>query len=114
VLCLLFATGLATVALGFERIAADMRLFTLAMAVTGFGTGTWSCFGPLFAANYPESLRATAASGFYNLGRGAQFLLQPALIAGVQATGTYAFALWVGVAMGVLSALLIWGVPDDA
>lgn len=113
-LCLLFAGGLVFVASRFGQIAAEMQTFTLAMAITGFGTGTWSCFGPLFAANYPESLRATAASGFYNLGRGAQFFVQPWLPWLIATTGTHGSVLMVSAAMGVLSAVLIWRVPDES
>ena len=111
-LCMLFTIGVSIVAWRWDKIAGDLRTFTIAMAIAGFGTGTWSCFGPLFAATYPESLRATAASGFYNLARGTQFVVQPLLgwLCAVQ--GTFAPALWVGAAMGLASALLVFTVPQ--
>ncbi|MCC6672434.1 MAG: MFS transporter [Planctomycetes bacterium] len=110
--CGLFTAGLLVVAWRYQTLTQDLAWFTLAMALTGFGTGTWSCFGVLFAVNYPERLRATAASGFYNVGRGAQLVTQPLMGWLAASTGTYAGALHVGAAMGALSAVLIWLVPD--
>ena len=112
-LCLLFATTILGVAWRYDAIARDYAVFTWAMAVAGFGTGTWSAFGPLFAANYPEHLRASAASGFYNLARGTQLLMMPLLGWLATGTGTYAGGLFVGAAMGVFSAVLIYTVPES-
>ena len=120
-LCLFFTLGISGIALFWGRISGDLQVFTIAMAIAGFGTGTWSCFGPLFTAAYPEQLRATAASGFYNLGRGAQFVMQPLLGWLFVLYQSYVPALWVGAGMGLASALLIFTVrerydavePDD-
>jgi MFS family permease len=108
---LLFALGLGAVALGFDRLATDLALFGFALAAVGLGAGTWSVFGLLFAELYPRGLRATAASGFYNLARGVQLLTQPAMAVLFVWTGTFAVALWVGVGTAVLSALAIGALP---
>ncbi|MEM7202856.1 MAG: MFS transporter [Planctomycetota bacterium] len=109
--CLLFAAGLAAVNFGFAVLQQDPVLFGLCFAAIGLGAGTWSCFGVLFAHNFPEAVRATAAAGFYNLARGLQFVTQPLMGWLFAVTGTFAAALHVGVVMSVLSALTIAWVP---
>lgn len=110
VLCLVFAAGLVAIAAGFETLSSDLTLFGFAMAAVGLGAGTWSCFGVLFAEIYPPSVRATAASGFYNLSRGVQLVTLPLLGWMFVWAETFAVALWVGAVTAVLSALLIWWV----
>ncbi len=56
-------------------------------------------------------LRATAASGFYNLSRGVQLFTQPMMGALIGWSGSFASALWVGVVTSVASAVLIGVVP---
>ncbi|MCA8941589.1 MAG: MFS transporter [Planctomycetes bacterium] len=107
VFCLVFASGLVAIALGFEHLRQDLALFGFAMAAVGLGAGTWSCFGVLFAECYRSDVRATAASGFYNLARGSQLFTQPLLGYLFVVTGSFAVALWVGAATAVLSAVLI-------
>lgn len=108
---LLFAAGLAAVALGFDRLSSDLALFGFAMAAVGLGAGTWSLFGVLFAELYPPALRATAASGFYNLSRGVQLVTLPAMLVLFAWSGTLAVALWVGVVTALGSAVLIRWLP---
>ena len=108
---LAFACGLVLVGVGYDSLRAEPWLFMAAFALVGLGAGTWSCFGVLFAQNYPESLRATAASGFYNLARGAQLPSQLLMAYLFAATGEFAVALYVGAVTAVLSALVIWWVP---
>lgn len=107
----LFAVGLAGLALGFAALAQQWWTFTLAVAAVGFGAGTWSLFGPLFAANFPPELRATAAAGFYNLARATQLLVQPLVGALALATGTLTVGLWFGVAAALGSLLVLRAVP---
>ncbi len=109
--CLLFAVGLVTVALGFEHLSNDLVVFGFAMGAVGLGAGTWSCFGVLFAEYYAPEVRATAASGFYNLSRGVQLVTQPMMAVLVSAAGTFAVALHVGAATAALSAVLIRFLP---
>lgn len=108
---LLFAVGLVSVALGFEELRADLLWFTWVIAAVGFGAGTWSCFGPLFAELYRPDVRATAASGFYNTARGAQLVSQPMIGVLAVGAGTFAVALHVGAACALLSAITIAWLP---
>ena len=111
VFCLLFAGGLMLVSAGYESLSDDLGAFGLAIGLVGIGAGTWSCFGVLFAENYEEKLRATAAAGFYNLSRGVQLFTQWMMVWLFAATGTFAVALHVGAVTSALSALVIWWVP---
>ncbi len=112
----LFAVGLALVALFHAQLLARPLLFAAAIVLVGAGAGTWSAFGPWFAAEYPPQLRATAASGFYNLARGVQLFTQPMLGALFAAAGTLAVGLWVGVGCAVGAAVTVGGLapPRDA
>ncbi len=105
--CLLFASGLLVIASGFESLRDDLPLFGWAIGAVGLGAGTWSCFGVLFALNFDEDVRATAASGFYNLSRGVQLFTMPMMGILFAQTGTFAVALYVGALMALLAAVAI-------
>jgi MFS family permease len=111
VFCAMFGLGLAAMGLGFDRLADDFVLFAFVLAMVGLGAGTWSAFGVFFAELYPRSLRATAASGIYNLSRGVQLFTLPMMGFLFASTGTYAVALWVGVASAALSAAALLALP---
>src|SRR5690606_41753618 len=102
------------IALGIDSLDDDVLLLGFAIGAVGLGAGTWSCFGVLFARVYRPDLRATAASGFYNLSRGVQLATQPAMAALFVATASFAPALWIGAGCAVLSALAIRGVQVPA
>jgi MFS family permease len=106
--CAVFTVGLLGVV---TQLDTDGLRITLAMTFTALGLGTWSSFGPHFAANYPERLRAMASSGIYNLGRTGQLAVQP--IAGaIRAGGSDAGVLLLGASMAVLSAILMFVTPQ--
>jgi len=109
--CLVFAAGQALVLQQLGTLTADFGAFTLAVAAMGIGAGTWSCFGALFGQYYPVALRATAAALFYALARGVQLPVKPALGAAFAASGSFAPALWIGIACALLSALAILLLP---
>jgi len=111
VFCLSFALGLALVSMGYEALRGDLMSFGVAIGLVGLGAGTWSCFGVLFAENYDERVRATAAAGFYNLSRGVQLFSQSMMVWLFAVTGTFAVALHVGAVASALSAAVIWWVP---
>ena len=109
--CLLFAVGVLAVLLQLDSLVADGVAITVAMSTAAFGLGTWAAFGPLFAINFPERLRAMAASGIYNLGRTQQLIVQP--IAGrIRHDGSDAGVLLLGASFAVLSAVLMFTVPQ--
>ena len=108
---LLFAIGQALVLTQLASLQQDFGAFTLAVAAMGLGAGTWSCFGALFGTHFPPALRATAAATCYALARGVQLPLKPAIGAAFEATGSFAPALWIGIAAALLSALLTRALP---
>jgi SHS family lactate transporter-like MFS transporter len=109
--CLLFAAGHLWLLSQFSAVQGSFGSFTLALALLGLGAGTWSCFGSLFGTHYPPALRGTAAATFYNLSRGVQLLVVPALAAAFRATDSFAPALYVGAAAAVASAAVILLLP---
>jgi putative MFS transporter len=109
--CGVFTAGLVVMAATLGTLVEHGVFVTLAMACTAFGLGTWSAFGPLFAANYPERLRAMASSGIYNLGRTGQLAVQP-LVGHIRNAGWDAGALLFGASMAMLSAVLVFVVPQ--
>jgi|SoiMethySBSTD1v2_1073268.scaffolds.fasta_scaffold03224_6 MFS family permease len=114
VYCCVFTAGLYYIARSLDELVGN-RGITAAMALTALGLGTWSAFGPLFAANYPERLRAMASSGIYNLGRTQQLIVQPvaAAIRGDNPQQYFdAGVLLLGASMAVLSAILMFAVPQ--
>lgn len=118
--CVVFAAGQALVLAQLGALQQDFGAFTLAVALMGLGAGTWSCFGALFGRHYPAALRATAAALCYALARGVQLPLKPAIGAAFRETGSFAPALWVGIACALGSAVAVLGLsragrgPDPA
>lgn len=108
--CLVFAAGHAVVLTRLDDIAASFGAFTLAVAAMGLGAGTWSCLGALFGAHYPPALRATAAATFYSLARLVQLPLKPA-VGALLAGGSFAPALWIGIACALGSAIAVLLLP---
>lgn len=109
--CLVFALGHAAVLSLLGHVTDDFGAFTLALALMGLGAGTWSCFGALFGEHYPTALRATAAAFFYALARGVQLPLKPAIGEAFRAHGSFAPALWVGIACALGSAGVVLLLP---
>ena len=106
----MFTAGLLYIASSLDELVGNGGI-TAVMAITALGLGTWSAFGPLFAANYPERLRAMASSGIYNLGRTQQLIVQP-VAATIRTGHSDAGVLLLGASMAVLSALLMFTVPQ--
>ena len=48
-------------------------IYSFFMFLTGFGTGMFSGFAPLFSEIFPTSIRNTAMGSAFNLARGIQF-----------------------------------------
>ncbi len=110
----LFALGQGLVAWRLPELLGDLWALTVAIGLMGLGAGTWSCFGALFGVLYPPELRATAASTFYNVARGAQLFTQPLIGWLFVSTGSFAPALWVGAGCALLSAVAVLGLPPAA
>src|SRR5207245_8855675 len=79
---MLMAAGLVSITLLWRAIEGWPPLLLFCLWVVGFGTGTWSNFGPMFAELFPTRLRTTAVGTVFNAARVAQ-LVTPLGIAGV-------------------------------
>jgi len=109
--CLVFAAGQALVLGQLQSLQGSFASFTVAVAAMGLGAGTWSCFGALFGQYYPAALRATAAALCYALARGIQLPLKGEMGELFRTTGSFAPALWVGIACALLSAVMVRWLP---
>jgi MFS family permease len=114
VFCGLFALGQWLVLQQLGTIQQDFETFTFAVAAMGVGAGTWSCFGALFGAHFPAALRATAAALCYALARGVQLPLKPWVGELFVSTGSFAPALWIGIACALGSAALVLLLPRES
>jgi MFS family permease len=105
------AVGLVPLTFGWNLVAPRPVLLLLAMALVGFGTGTWSNMGPFLAELFPTEVRNTAMGSVYNLSRGAQ-LATPLLVAGLEPH--YGLAAGVGLAalFSVAGGLSVWTLPE--
>jgi len=109
--CLLFAAGQALVLWRLDALQQDFAWFTAAVALMGIGAGTWSCFGALFGEHFPAALRATAAATCYVLARAVVFPVKGNVSAWFHAEGSFAPALWIGIACALLSAAIVLLLP---
>ena len=70
---LTMAAGLLPLTILWSRFAGHAGWIALATLLVGFGTGTWSNFGPMLAELFPMSARTTAMGTILNLSRAVQF-----------------------------------------
>ena len=111
--CVVTAIGLAMVTLWWRMLADRPALGLGMMVVAGFGTGTWSCFGPYLSELFPTRVRGAVMSVLMNASRGVMFLA-PIVIAAV--AGRWGLAGGVALAAGfaLLAAGWIWTLPETA
>jgi MFS family permease len=105
---LTMAVGLVPVTFFFH---AGAWWFVLSTFLVGFGTGTWSNFGPMLAELFPTSARTTSMGTILNLSRAAQ-LGAPVLIAALEPR--FGLSAGTGLAAGfaVAASALIWTLPE--
>ncbi len=111
--CGITAAGLLLVTLFWDVLAPRPALGLACMFVAGFGTGTWSCYGPYFSELFPTRVRGAAMSVIMNVTRGIQFLA-PLAIAAV--AGRWGFAGGIALAAGfaVFAGAWVWTLPETA
>ena len=107
----IMAISIAMITVCWNLIVAIPDLLNIFMFLTGFGTGFFGGFGPLFSELFPTKIRNTGVGTVFNLARGIQFLT-PIIITLV---ATY-FDLSYGIAIAAIFAFLvgvwIWVFPE--
>jgi MFS family permease len=107
----LMAIGLVSITLLWPRIESWPPLLLFSLALTGFGTGTWSNFGPMFSELFPTALRATAVGTVFNAARGVQAVTPLAVTLVAERWGLAGgIALAAGFALG--AAAWVWLLPE--
>lgn len=107
----LMALGLVPLTLLWERFAAAPHLILAAMALVGFGTGTWGQFGPLLAELFPTPVRTGGMATVYNLSRAVQFAA-PWLIARLEPRYGLGAGISLAAAFALGAAGLVWLLPE--
>ena len=107
----LMAVGLVSITLLWRWIEIWPPLLLFCLWLTGFGTGTWSNFGPMFAELFPTAIRTTAVGSIFNAARGVQFVT-PFVVAVIARRWGLAggIALAAGFALG--AAGWVWLLPE--
>ena len=107
----IMAISIAMITVCWNLIVAIPSLLYIFMFLTGFGTGFFGGFGPLFSELFPTKIRNTGVGTVFNLARGIQFLT-PIIVTRV---ATY-FDLSYGIAIAAIFAFLvgvwIWVFPE--
>jgi MFS family permease len=105
---LLMAAGLVPLTFFFDRSA---WWFWAATFLTGFGTGTWSCFGTMLAELFPLAARTTSMGTILNVSRAVQFGA-PVLITALEPRFGLAAGTGLAAACAVAASGLIWTLPE--
>ncbi len=111
--CAITGLGLGMVTLFWDLLAARPLAGLACMAVAGFGTGIWSCFGPYFSELFPTRVRGAAMSVIINVTRGVQFAA-PVVIAAVAARWAMDAGVALAAGFAVLAGLWVWTLPETA
>ena len=111
--CAITAAGLLLVTLFWDVLAPHPALGLACMFVAGFGTGTWSCYGPYFSELFPTRVRGAAMSVIMNVTRGIQFLA-PLAIAAVAGRWGLAGGIALAAGFAVLAGVWVWTLPETA
>src|SRR5207249_2019701 len=107
---LLMAAGLVSITLLWRAIEGWPPLLLFCLWVVGFGTGTWSNFGPMFAELFPTRLRTTAVGTVFNAARGVQ-LVTPLVVAGVARSHGLAGGIMIAAGFAAAAAAWVWLLP---
>jgi MFS family permease len=108
---MLMAAGLVSITLLWPLIARWPPLLLLCLWVVGFGTGTWSNFGPMFAELFPTRLRTTAVGTVFNAARGVQ-LVTPLVVVGVARSHGLAGGIAIAAGFAAGAAAWVWLLPE--
>ena len=107
------AVGLLLITLFWDALAPHPLLGLGCMLIAGFGTGTWSCYGPYFSELFPTRVRGAAMAVIMNVTRGVQFLA-PLVIAAVAGRWGLAGGIALAAGFAVLAGAWVWTLPETA
>jgi len=107
----LMAVGLVAITLLWPLIVGWPPLLLFCLWLVGFGTGTWSNFGPMFAELFPTALRTTAVGSIFNAARGVQFLT-PLVVAIAARRWGLAGGISLAAGFALAAAAWVWLLPE--
>src|SRR2546427_258639 len=107
----LMAAGLVSITLLWRAIVGWPPLLLLCLGLVGFGTGTWSNFGPMFAELFPTRLRTTAVGSVFNAARGAQFVA-PLVVAAMARHYGLGGGIALAAGFALAAAGWVWLLPE--
>src|SRR5437870_4653916 len=107
----LMAAGLVSITLLWRAIVGWPPLLLLCLWLVGFGTGTWSNFGPMFAELFPTRLRTTAVGSVFNAARGAQFVA-PLVVAAMARHHGLGGGIALAAGFALAAAGWVWLLPE--
>ena len=107
----LMAAGLVSITLLWPAIVGWPPLLLLCLWLVGFGTGTWSNFGPMFAELFPTRLRTTAVGSVFNAARGAQFVA-PLVVAAMARHYGLGGGIALAAGFALAAAGWVWLLPE--
>jgi len=107
----LMAVGLVAITLLWPLIVGWPPLLLGCLWLVGFGTGTWSNFGPMFAELFPTRVRTTLVGSVFNAARGVQ-LLAPMLVAVLARRYGLAGGIALAAGFALAAAGWVWLLPE--
>jgi len=107
----LMAVGLVSITLLWPLIVGWPPLLLGCLWLVGFGTGTWSNFGPMFAELFPTALRTTLVGSVFNAARGVQ-LVAPMVVALLARRYGLAGGIALAAGFALAAAGWVWLLPE--
>jgi len=107
----IMAAGLLMITVFWPLIEGQPALILVFMLLVGFGTGTWSMFGPFFSELFPTAVRNTAVGSIFNSARGVQFFT-PLIISVVARAAGLAGGIALAAGFSLAAAIVIWTLPE--
>jgi len=107
----LMAVGLVSITLLWAQIVQFPPLLLACLWLVGFGTGTWSNFGPMFAELFPTARRTTIVGTVFNAARGVQFVT-PIAVAAVAERHGLAGGIALAAGFALAAAGWVWLLPE--
>jgi MFS family permease len=107
----LMAVGLLSITVLWGWIETWPPLLLFCLWLTGFGTGTWSNFGPMFAELFPTAIRTTAVGSIFNAARGVQFVT-PIVVAAMARRWGLGGGIALAAGFALAAAAWVWLLPE--